>query len=236
MASVGDNIKAENSSWTFGGDVPRAFDEHVRKSVPMYLEGHEIICKTSDYFLQDGSTVYDLGCSTGELLMKIGARHAQRKLQLIGVDREQGMIDQARLKCQEDPRVQLECAELLEFEIQKADFVVAYYTVQFVRPAFRQDLINRIFNGMQWGGALLLFEKVRGPDARFQDILTGLYNDYKVEQGYSAEEILGKARSLKGVLEPFSTAGNLDLLHRAGFKDCMTIMKYLSFEGTLAIK
>ncbi|MBL8021985.1 MAG: methyltransferase domain-containing protein [Leptospirales bacterium] len=236
MASVGDNIQAENSSWTFGGDVPKSFDAHVSKSVPLYEEGHDIICKLSDYFLQDGSTIYDLGCSTGELLLKIANRHPSRSIKLIGIDREPGMVEMANEKCKSDPRISFQCSELLEFEMQPCDLVIAYYTVQFVRPAFRQDLLNRVWQSLQWGGAFLMFEKVRGPDARFQDILTGLYNDYKSEQGYNAEEILGKARSLKGVLEPFSTAGNLDLLTRAGFKDCMSIMRYLCFEGTVAIK
>ena len=60
--------------------------------------------------------------------------------------------------------------------------------------------------------------------------------DYKLSQGYDAEEIVSKARSLKSVLEPFSTQGNLDLLDRAGFKDVTTIMKYICFEGFVAIK
>jgi len=89
---------------------------------------------------------------------------------------------------------------------------------------------------MRWGGALLLFEKTRGPDARFQDLLTGLYNDFKLDRGYEASEILRKSQSLRGVLEPFSTQGNLDLLARAGFQDCMTILKYICFEGMIAIK
>ena len=38
------------------------------------------------------------------------------------------------------------------------------------------------------------------------------------------------------VLEPFSTQGNLDLLHRAGFVDIIAVCKYLCFEGFLAIK
>ncbi|MEK7298654.1 MAG: methyltransferase, partial [Candidatus Margulisiibacteriota bacterium] len=41
---------------------------------------------------------------------------------------------------------------------------------------------------------------------------------------------------LKGVLEPFSTQGNLDLLKRAGFVDVTSVMKYICFEGFLAIK
>ena len=49
-------------------------------------------------------------------------------------------------------------------------------------------------------------------------------------------EIINKSRSLKGVLEPFSTEGNLGLLRRAGFQDIMTVFKYVPFEGFLVIK
>ena len=87
-----------------------------------------------------------------------------------------------------------------------------------------------------WGGAFILFEKVRGPDARFQDMLTQTYNEFKVSEGFSADQIMAKSNSLKGVLEPFSTSGNLSLLKRAGFKDIMTVFKYGCFEGFLAIK
>ena len=62
-------------------------------------------------------------------------------------------------------------------------------------------------------------KKVRGPDARFQDIMTGIYNEFKLKQGYTPDEIISKSRSLKGVMEPFSTKGNLDMLNRAGFVD-----------------
>jgi tRNA (cmo5U34)-methyltransferase len=54
--------------------------------------------------------------------------------------------------------------------------------------------------------------------------------------GYSAKEIINKTKSLKGVLEPFSTKGNLDLLKREGFVDIITVQKYMNFEGFLAIK
>jgi tRNA (cmo5U34)-methyltransferase len=119
---------------------------------------------------------------------------------------------------------------------QKSDLIIAYYTVQFVPPYRRQELITSLYNALNWGGALILFEKVRGPDARFQDIATALYTDYKLANGYTPDEIIGKSRSLKGILEPFSTQGNLDLLTRAGFVDVMSVMKYICFEGFLAIK
>lgn len=233
---VGDSIFAKNAGWNFGGDVPRTFDSHVKKSVPLYEEGHALICKLSDYFLSDGSVVYDLGTSTGSLLRSLATYQGDKKLSLIGIDREPAMVEEAQKRHADEPRIQMICEELTQFEMEKCDLVIAYYTIQFVRPAFRQRLINRIYESLNWGGAFILFEKTRGPDARFQDILTGLYNDYKLDQGFNTEEIIGKSRSLKGVLEPFSTAGNFDLLARAGFKDYMTILKYICFEGMIAIK
>ena len=45
-----------------------------------------------------------------------------------------------------------------------------------------------------------------------------------------------KTRSLKGILEPFSTQGNIDMMKRAGFVDITTVQKSLCFEGFFAIK
>ena len=81
-----------------------------------------------------------------------------------------------------------------------------------------------------------MFEKVRANDARFQDMISQIYMDYKIKQGFNEKEIIQKSQSLKGVMEPFSTKGNYDLLKRAGFKDIITVFKYLCFEGILAIK
>ena len=109
-------------------------------------------------------------------------------------------------------------------------------TVQFIDPSIRQNLIDKIYLSLAWGGAFFFIEKVRGSDARFQDILNQFYNEFKLDNGFSYEEILNKTMSLKGVLEPFSSEGNLGLLKRAGFQDIMTVMRWGCFEGVIAIK
>ena len=126
--------------------------------------------------------------------------------------------------------------DVVNYDFEKNDFLISFFTIQFIHPKHRQDLINKIYNSLNWGGAFLFFEKVRYNDARFQDIFTTLYNDYKLIMGYSPDEIINKTRSLKGILEPFSTKGNLDMLKRAGFVDITSIIKDISFEGFLAIK
>tara|TARA_B100001964_G_C14239440_1_gene604199 strand:- start:1949 stop:2671 length:723 start_codon:yes stop_codon:yes gene_type:complete len=234
--NVGDSIKAENANWSFGGNVSKIFDSHVSKSVPFYHEGHELIAKVSDFFLHNDSVCYDLGCSTGELAQILANRNKNKNIKIIAIDGESGMIKEAKQKNKEFKNVSFIKSDILDAEFNETDLIISYYTMQFVKPKNRQIIFDRIFNALNWGGGFLLFEKVRAPDARFQDMMTAIYRDYKLKAGYSPDEVIAKDRSLKGVLEPFSTQGNLDLLTRAGFQDIMTIMKYVSFEGFLAIK
>jgi tRNA (cmo5U34)-methyltransferase len=233
---VGDGLVAANSRWSFAGDVSTGFDAHVEKSVPLYHEGHALVVRLSDFFLGDKSLCYEIGCSTGKLTSALARHHEAKGCRFVGLDVEADMVKQAKQRCMPFDNVAIVEADTTSFEFEKADLIVAYYTLQFIHPKLRQQLVDKIFQALNWGGAFILFEKVRAPDARFQDIVTQLYIDYKLERGYSSGEIVGKARSLKGVLEPFSTQGNLDMLARAGFKDVMTAMKSMCFEGFFAIK
>lgn len=235
---VGDNVAAGNARWAFSDAVAGAFSRHARRSIPLYDEGHALICRVSDYFVHDDSVIYDLGAGTATLLGKLAARHGdgKPKARFIGIDEQASMLEQARRELGTETRVELEQGDINLFDYEQSDLIIAYYAMQFVPPRIRQALFDRIYQSLNWGGAFILFEKTRAPDARFQDIITGLYTDFKLNNGFTPDEIVNKTRSLKGVLEPFSTQGNLDLLTRAGFVDMMTIMKLAPFEGFLAIK
>lgn len=236
MAEVGDAIQAASGQWRFDSEVPSRFDEHVRRSVPFYDEGHALICRLAERFLGPEALVYDLGCSTGTLTRRLAESISIEGARFIAIDIEPAMVALAAERCRDLDRIEVRQADLIDLELEPADLIVAYYSLQFIRPRHRQAVFDRLHQALHWGGALLLFEKVRAPDARFQDAMTQLYTDFKRSRGYSEAEILAKARSLQGVLEPFSTQGNLDLMHRAGFVDIMSVFKYICFEGFLAIK
>lgn len=234
---VGQKIAAENAGWTFGNNVPDTFVDHIKQSVPLYESGHDLICQLSDFFVKTDSVIYEIGTSTGELIRKM-ALHNGRKTgaRWIGLDVEPAMIKAAEAHCKDVANISIVQGDARHVEMEKADMIISYYTMQFVPPRYRQELFDKIYENLNWGGAFVMFEKVRAPDARFQDMIMQLYNDFKSRNGFSSEEIVEKSRSLKGVLEPFSSQGNLDLMGRAGFKDVVSVQKYLCFEGFLAIK
>ena len=196
MAKVGDVIEADNAGWRFSGDASTRFDTHVRRSIPFYDESHELILRISDFFLHETSRVYDLGCSTGTLLEALGRRHAEPSLRFIGFDREADMVDIASRRVASDPRIEIECADVTHAALQACDLVIACYTMQFVPPRVRQQVFDHVYEHLNWGGGFLMFEKVRAPDARFQDMMSRLYDDFK----RVATPLLGKLDQPPGMI------------------------------------
>lgn len=235
---VGNKIIANNASWTFDKNVPKNFSKHIKNSVPFYNEGHEICLQLSDFFLKEKSNCYDLGCSTGTLLNKLSNKN-DKKINFIGIDIVKEMIKQAKKENKlkkNTNKIKYLHGDFLKIKIKKSDLIISYYTIQFINPKYRQKILDKIFKSLNWGGAFIMFEKIRASDARFQDIFTITYNDFKLQNNFSPEEIIYKTKSLKGVMEPFSDYGNLSLIKRAGFKDVIPVFQWLCFKGYLCIK
>jgi len=95
--TVGDEITAANAAWSFNGKIPKAFPKHVRRSVPFYEKGHELICDVSDYFVKPDSVCYELGVSVRELINKLALHNSGKpKVKWIGIDNQVDMITEAK--------------------------------------------------------------------------------------------------------------------------------------------
>jgi tRNA (cmo5U34)-methyltransferase len=234
---AGDKISSKNANWSFRGRVFKNFDKHIGRSVPLYNECQNLYLILSDYFLLENAKIIDIGCSTGVFLKKLFHRHFNnnKKIEFVGYDTVKEMISYCK-KNFNKKNIKFLKKSALKADLSNSCIISSFYTMQFIPTDQRQILVNKIFKNLKWGGAFFMVEKVRASDARFQDILNQHYIDYKIQNGYSSEEIISKSRSLKSVLVPFSTKGNVDMLKRAGFLDIITVFKYGSFEGFLAIK
>jgi tRNA (cmo5U34)-methyltransferase len=109
MSNVGDGLSADGGNWKFSGSVVDSFDDHVSKSVPLYNEGHELICDMSDFFIKSDSVCYEIGSSTGTLTFKL-AEHNKSKTaaRFIGIDIEEDMIAKAKDKVASNPALNVD--------------------------------------------------------------------------------------------------------------------------------
>ena len=237
-----DNYFNDRGSWSFDNIDHLKFEEHISKSIPGYYSGHKYITFLSDYFINTDSKIYDIGCSTGNLIAKISKYNKNmNNLSFIGIEPvekfEKPFIKNTETNdSNKSHTFEFNTTPIQELNLQECDLVIAYYTIQFIEPKYRQKIIDMIYSKLNWGGGFFFFEKVRGIDARFHEMINLAYLEYKSSVGYSNNEIISKMFSLKGVLEPYSTRENHNFLARAGFKDITIIHKDLCFEGLLAIK
>lgn len=153
-SAVCDAISVSNARWSFGGSVAQTFDQHVSRSVPQYQQGHEIVVSLSDFFLRNGSTAYDVGCSTGELTYQLAMANRDRDISIIGLEIEPAMVTAAKQKTTDFPNISIQEANILDVDLMPANLIVSYYTIQFIQPVVRQIVFDKIYSSLNWGGWL----------------------------------------------------------------------------------
>lgn len=223
----------------FNTQVAFVFDDMISRSVPAYGQVQRLSAQIAAKFYQPGTAVYDLGCSTGTTLIEILKLISDPQLKLIGLDNSAAMLEQCAKKLSAlgfKGRAELCEADLADLTAKNASTVICNYTLQFVAPDKRPEILSRIHAGLRAGGAFVLTEKVREADAELEKLTTDLYYDFKRANGYSELEISQKREALENVLVPLTLEENFELLKRAGFTGVTLLQKHLPFCTFLAKK
>jgi tRNA (cmo5U34)-methyltransferase len=228
----------EIGGFNFGERTAEVFDDMLDRSVPLYREMQRMMGEIAAEFAQDGTNIYDLGCSTG-ITMETLMQTVKQDVHFIGVDYSQAMLARAkeRLKTADAPRWDLVQSDLnKEFAFENASVVVVNLVLQFVRPLFRDTLIRNLYAGLRPGGCLILMEKVLGNDSLFNRTFIKFYYEMKKRNGYSELEIAKKREELENVLIPYRVEENYELLRQGGFHHIDTFLKWYNFCGIVALK
>ncbi|MBK1972160.1 carboxy-S-adenosyl-L-methionine synthase CmoA [Campylobacter sp. 2018MI35] len=219
----------------FDKNVASVFDDMINRSVPFYKENLELCANLIAKIIFKGAKICDLGCSSANFLIFLSS--LRKDFELFGVDNSPFMLDVARAKMKAyGLNIKFFEANLCEFDFFKSDVFVANYTLQFIRPPKRQELVNTIYKNLNEQGVFIISEKILYEDAFLSKNIIELYADYKQKQGYSKFEIASKREALENVLIPYSESENITMLKNAGFKKIESIFKWANFESFIAFK
>jgi len=224
--------------FNFGAETTAVFDDMLQRSVPFYGEIQRMIAEIVGEFAVSGTNVYDLGCSTGATIRNLGA--VDKDVTFVGVDSSPEMLARAESEFHEAnfnrPYV-LRRQDLHEgLVIENASVVILCLTMQFVRPLYRERIMQTIFNGLIHQGCLILVEKVLSEETLINRMFIKFYYDMKRRNGYSDLEIAQKREALENVLIPYRLEENVQLLRGAGFHSPDVFFKWYNFCGLLATK
>jgi tRNA (cmo5U34)-methyltransferase len=226
-------------NFDFGEATASVFDDMLDRSIPFYEEIQRMIGDLCANFAIPGTNIYDVGCSTCNTFLAIEDRIPEN-CTCVGLDYSKEMLDKAREKLSArgfSLPVQLDCADLNKgVAMTNASVVIINLTLQFVRPLFREKLIDSIAAGINPGGCLILVEKVLSEDSTINRLFIKHYYEMKKRNGYSEMEIAQKREALENILIPYHYDENRKLLLEHGFKSCDSFFRWYNFCGMVAIK
>ncbi|HEY9050149.1 MAG TPA: carboxy-S-adenosyl-L-methionine synthase CmoA [Gammaproteobacteria bacterium] len=226
-------------NFVFDESVTRVFEDMISRSVPGYASILSMLPVLVRKYVQANSYCYDLGCSLGAASLSM--RHAVNKtnVEIIAVDNSESMISKSRDYIAADKStvpVNLQCADIRDVVISNASLVVMNFTLQFIQPEHRLDLMKNIYKGLNQGGAFILSEKIITEDAGQQNWMTELHHEFKRANGYSELEISQKRTALEKVLIPDTVEQHKQRLLDAGFSKVMLWFQCFNFVSLLAVK
>jgi len=227
--------------FAFNDEVAQVFDDMVSRSVPLYKEVALLVAEWTNKFYQPGTTIYDIGCSTGTTI-DLAARylsHFDRRANFVGIDTSEPMLARAKSKLagwSREHQIQLTNINALDMQYSNASVVIVNYTLQFIPVAQRLKLLKNIHDGLVPGGILFLSEKLRSCCPEFHELVTDSYERFKEVRGYSRTEIERKKEALDNVLVPLTLDEQSELLRSAGFNFFEPMIRWHNFTSFIAIK
>ncbi len=225
--------------WTFDERVAEVFPDMIQRSVPGYSNIISMIGMLAERFVTPDSQVYDLGCSLGAATLSVRRSVQADGCKIIAVDNSPAMVERCRrhIDAWKAPTpVEVVEGDIRHIEIKNASMVVLNFTLQCLAPADRLTLLQRIYQGLNPGGALVLSEKFSFEDADVGELLFNMHHDFKRANGYSELEISQKRSMLENVMLTDSVEAHKARLRQAGFEHSELWFQCFNFGSLVALK
>ena len=216
------------------------FDEHIEQSIRGYSNLLEDVISLSRYFVENDTTVVDIGCSTGKLTKAMIEHNIDHSTNTswIGVEIADGFVDNLEKRQKEVEGfadVNFIMKDIRDYEFCNCSLVTSIFTLQFMSKKDRKEVISNIYRGLNDGGAFIFSEKTICENALVQDMITFNYYDYK-RKSFTTDDIMDKEKTLRNMMKPNTWNEITDMLSYAGFVNIQPFWRNHAFVGAMAIK
>lgn len=214
---------------------PEGFDVHIDQSIRGYSSLIEDVLKLSEYFVEDDTNVVDIGCSTGKMLkLMIDQNSFAKRANYIGVELEENFVSNWEVYKQV-PNLNFFHKDIRDYDFENCSFVSSIFTLMFMPQHERSVIMNKIYNGLNFGGAFVFSEKTLAESGKIQDIRTFTYYDHKIKS-FTPDDIMTKEKNLRSMAKPQTRNELVNMCLDAGFSKIESFWQNHAFVGFLAIK
>lgn len=217
------------SKHKFDFETINDFDHHISSSILGYNMLHSLVVNITGFFINERSVVYDLGCTTGRLLIEINKAYG---VDCIGYD----ITGSNFLKPSSD-KVKLNEQDITSnnLVLPKMDLCYLVFTLQFLQIDDRAILLKKIHKSLRPNGVLIVCEKEICKDGVIQEVFT--FSNYENKRKeFSEAEILDKEKALRQVMNSLNSDENIKMFKKVGFKIIEPFFQSLNFKGYILRK
>jgi len=223
-----------SEKFEFDNFEAEGFEKHIRQSIPNYEGMRKLIPSLVQNFVFKDTNVYDLGTSSGDLIYQLDDFfHDKVNLSYIGYDIASNLIPKATHK---DINFYKRDVTDESLQLFNTSLICSVFTLQFIPLDKRIKLIQKVYDSLSKRGCFLVCEKVYSNKGVIEDIFTSTNFKMKINNGFTAEEILQKQNDLKTIMQPLTQSENEKIFREAGFEVVEVFFKSLNFIGWILIK
>ena len=230
-----------SNSWSFNKNVSDRFDLHVKQSIPFYNEIIKTIAGLSEFFMKEDSIIYDLGCSTGNIVFSLSRLNLSNSIKIYGVDKEKHMLKIAesklkKLKIKKNIKISFIKKDVLKINLKQNNLTICSLLFPFLKKKDQIILLKNIYKSLEPGGAIIILDKIKSNNVDFENMFSQLYVDFKKSKKINTNDIIKKTKSLRSIHTLKTYKETLEMLKKVGFKEVENFFKFINFSGFIGIK
>lgn len=230
------HFPANPNAFSFDAEVAKIFEDMASRSIPNFHAAHAAhVRMASDVLSKPGCKVLDIGASRGSFLRHILA--AGHKVDYTAVDSSAPMCEMLSADFP-DVRVMHEDITSTSFERQivndEYDVLCCHYVLQFLPYVEQMYVLDMLTHHVKRGGYLFLGHKA-AHHGQLGDSAHECYIQFRMDHGYTREEIESKTRALKGTMFPVDHHAIMRAL-QVRFAEVMETTRYMMFCSVAARK
>lgn len=245
----------------FDDEVAPIFENMAVRSIPLYAEVHRQTAAFIEHHMNNQSgrrakeprpyTIVDYGASTGMTVkalcnrLQIPIKERPKGLRYVAIDVSQPMLAELERTI---PWAETHLLDMTQIEKVKeafdefaiiADFAVMHYFLQFIRPTYKQPVIEAAIKNLKMFGMLAMSQK-ESPKVGTSTVVTQVANDeyirFRKDNGYSDKEITVKTHALKKSMYPVSRQSIINMLYNVGLTEPTEIARWFQFSSFICTK
>ncbi|TLU64094.1 carboxy-S-adenosyl-L-methionine synthase CmoA [Thalassotalea litorea] len=227
------------ADFRFDAQVVEVFPDMIKRSVPGYNTIIDTIGNLAGRYAKDNTNVYDLGCSLGAASLAMRRSIDAKGCKIVAIDNSSDMVERCKIHLnafKADTPCEVKYGDILQEPMENASVIVLNFTLQFIEPDKRQQLIEKIADALIPGGLFILSEKIYDNDPECRALLNELHHDFKRANGYSELEIAQKRSAIENVMKPDVLDSHLSRLQQAGFSHATPWFQCFNFFSLVAVK